>query len=412
MRKRSSDFVAMVLAMIAVTCALPPGGDGQEAVVRDSSGVRIVENAPPVESVPLWSVADTPELVIGTQAGDASFTLYQVNDARFLSDGRILVRSGLELLWFDSSGRFLSRGGGRGEGPSESLALIWVAVLEGDSVIALSRRPPSLKLFGPDGGFVRTVAMPPVHGVLMRRLGTAGWAGIAFGGESPPASAGIFRERWHLVRYTPDLGPADTLLSLDGRMLYGDRSGSVNVPGSPSAYFAARGSVIVAGQSDTYELKVFSAGGELRHIIRNSIPNPSESQLLEPVRDRPAPREAGASRQTPRPPTLEAAPAYDGIFVASDGAVWVRRLAGPDAETVRANTLWGSTPSSGRGPVWVAEGLQGQEWHVYDQEGRFRARAELPSRFRPTEITASRIVGVWKDELGVESIRVFRLIRR
>ena len=46
-----------------------------------------------------------------------------------------------------------------------------------------------------------------------------------------------------------------------------------------------------------------------------------------------------------------------------------------------------------------------------NQEGVLLARALLPPRFRPTEITASRVLGVWEDELGVESIRVFRLIR-
>ena len=157
---------------------------------------------------------------------------------------------------------------------------------------------------------------------------------------------------------------------------------------------------------------MFGAGGELRHIIRNSIPSPAELRLVERTRTGPARlSEGGGPRRTLEPPEVEAAPAYDWVFVANDGAVWVRHLAGPDEESVRTDIAWSSAVSSSSGPLWVAEGLQGQEWHVYDQEGVLFARALLPPRFRPTEITASRVLGVWEDELGVESVRVFRLIR-
>ena len=414
LRGHIGQVLATLLGMIAAACTDSPAGDAQHAFVLDSAGIRIVENDPPDEELPLWSLADTPDLVIGTRAGDELFALSSVNEARFLSDDRILVRnSGYELLWFDSNGTFLTRGGGSGEGPSESRYLVRVEITDGDSVIAVSKRPPSVKVFGPDGAFVRSVAIPPLPSIVaMGRLGSAGWAGIGFGGEFAPARAEVFHELYHVVRFTPDLNPSDTLLALDGNTFYGDRRGFVSVPGGSRGHFAAGADVVVAGSSATYELKVFGAGGELRHIIRNSIPAPAELRLVErarPSRDRPS--EGGGSRRTLEPPSVETAPAYDWVFVANDGTVWVRHLAGPDEESLRTDIAWSSAVSSSTGPLWVAEGLQGQEWHVYDQEGVLLARALLPPRFRPTEITASRVLGVWEDELGVESVRVFRLIR-
>ena len=284
-------------------------------------------------------------------------------------------------------------------------------ILGGDSAVVLDKQPPGMRIFAPDGSFVRTSPAPFEHLrdlVIVSRLGTGEWAGMAFGGEYPPVGTGVFRETWRIIRYAPDLTPADTLLSLGGAELYGNQArGFTNVPGGAHGHFAARGEVIVVGEADSYELKVFGVGGELRRIIRNTMPNPNESRLLTrsgspPPRDR---------RGELNPPSPGAAPACDWIFVANDGTIWIRRLSGPDVETVRAIRPR-SSPSASSSQIWVAEGVKGQEWHVYGTDGRLSVRALLPPRFRPTEITATRILGVWKDELGTESVRIFRLERR
>ena len=61
----------------------------------------------------------------------------------------------------------------------------------------------------------------------------------------------------------------------------------MSVPGGSRGHFAVGADVVVAGSSATYELKVFGAGGELRHIIRNSIPSPAELRLVETGKDGP-----------------------------------------------------------------------------------------------------------------------------
>ena len=171
----------------------------------------------------------------------------------------------------------------------------------------------------------------------------------------------------------------------------------MSVPGGSRGHFAAGADVVVAGSSATYELKVFGAGGELRHIIRNSIPAPAELRLVErarPSRDRPS--EGGGSRRTLEPPSVETAPAYDWVFVANDGTVWVRHLAGPDEESLRTDIAWSSAVSSSTGPLWVAEGLQGQEWHVYEPGRRApcpRPAAAPVSPDRDHGVTGPRCVG-------------------
>lgn len=400
---RSPLFPGTIAAAVAVAIAVPGVGGAQQAVTRDSAGIRIVENSPPGADLPLWTLADPPEVVIGTRAGTQEFALHGVGAVRFLSDGGIVVQNNyLDLLWFDPEGRFLRRGAGRGEGPAESLSFIRVEVLAEDTVLAVSKRPPSLKLFAADGRFESSVPMPiPGDIVFMGRLGTEAWAGLAFGEESPPGRTGTFHETWYVMRYNRDLSAADTLRPLNGSMYYGDTRGFVPVLGGPRLYFAVRGGVLVTGESDAYELMVHAADGTLRHVIRNAAPSPDELRLVYLSEDRP---DRGPS-EPPGPP------AFNGVFLANDGAVWVRRRTGPDAETVLATRMFSNSPQPSGRAVWVSDGLEGHEWHVYDRDGRLTARAMLPPGLRPTEITESRILGVWKDELGVEYVHAYRLNR-
>lgn len=402
---------------VIVACASTTGCDdlrlGEiEGLRHDTmADVAIVESVLNVDRLQSWSVHEYPDVVIGDRSDEGGTTLYRVNDVRLLAGGGIVAMNGHELVWFDEGGRWLTRGGGRGEGPSQSLSILGMDLLAGDSLIVISRRPPSLKIFGPSGEFIRSMAarIPP-NVVAMYRFGVQGWIGISFGGEFPSAATGVFYELWHVVHYATEFESADTLLSLDGRMLFGDRRESVYVPGGPSAYFASRGDVMVAGESATYELLVFDGMGELQHVIRNVTPNPTDLELALPSATR-LPVGVEGGRRKLQTPTVTA-PAYDGVLVATDGMIWVRRRAGPDGTTVWANAPWSSAVSRGDETTWVAEGFDGQEWHVYDDSGAIRASVVLPARLRPTEITSSVVIGVWKDDLGVETIRMFRLIGR
>jgi len=55
---------------------------------RDSSGIRIVENAKPRKGSRVWRVASEPAVSIGEQEGEDPYLLYQVWDATKLPDGR------------------------------------------------------------------------------------------------------------------------------------------------------------------------------------------------------------------------------------------------------------------------------------------------------------------------------------
>lgn len=90
--------------------------------VRDSAGIRIIENARPPEGSRLgWRIGAEPSVTIGSVEADDDFQLHRVDDALKLADGRLVVANGgsHQLLVFDEAGDYLAAWGQEGEGPGD-----------------------------------------------------------------------------------------------------------------------------------------------------------------------------------------------------------------------------------------------------------------------------------------------------
>jgi hypothetical protein len=209
------------------------------------------------------------------------------------------------------------------------------------------------------------------------------WAGLIFAGENIPDQVGLFREQWLVLTYDREFAVRDTLAAVGGRVYYGNKGSAVPVHASPGPFLAARKGRIVAASSDRYELSVFDERAQLRQIVRNDIPNPPVPVSADTGTERPPISAEGGRRQQLVPPEPESAPAFDALLLANHGTIWIRRYSGVALMA---------------------------DWHIYDHEGRWTAIARLPTSFRPTEITETEILGIWRDELDVESVRLFRLL--
>jgi hypothetical protein len=68
------------------------------------------------------------------------------------------------------------------------------------------------------------------------------------------------------------------------------------------------------------------------------------------------------------------------------------------------------------GNLWVGlfhrDRSRASEWVVFDGSGRMIANASVPAGLTPTHFGLDFVVGVWKDQTEVETIRVHRLVRR
>ena len=132
-----SDFAIPLrrcLALFAVplaACADP--APQNTAVVRDSAGVRIVEN-----STPIWHEGEawrlSPEPIVDIGGGDTEDDqLFRVTGAARLSNGQIVIANGgsVELKFYASNGAHMFDAGGAGGGPGELQSVGWFQRLGG-----------------------------------------------------------------------------------------------------------------------------------------------------------------------------------------------------------------------------------------------------------------------------------------
>jgi hypothetical protein len=65
------------------------------------------------------------------------------------------------------------------------------------------------------------------------------------------------------------------------------------------------------------------------------------------------------------------------------------------------------------GRVWLGRAdavpVDPGPWVVSAADGTIIARVRMPDGFRPTAIGEATVLGVWTDDLGVESLRLYRL---
>ena len=61
--------------------------------------------------------------------------------------------------------------------------------------------------------------------------------------------------------------------------------------------------------------------------------------------------------------------------------------------------------------VYEVDPAAPHRWDVYDREGLFNGQVHVSSGFYPMVITPDAVVGVWRDAMGVEHVRKYRLVR-
>ena len=151
---------AAVLVLCAFACQ--PDGQGnrtKQIEIRDSAGIRIIENPRPPEGSRLpWRIGPEPTVSIGERAGEEPYMLYFPTSFFKFPDGRIVVanRGTEEVRVFDSLGTHLATWGGEGDGPAEFGALADVAPWPGDSILAWDFGDYGVSIFDADGNYGRS----------------------------------------------------------------------------------------------------------------------------------------------------------------------------------------------------------------------------------------------------------------
>lgn len=399
----SIQFRVIVLGVLGAAGAGCQDGSyaGSTAAVRDSAGVRIVENHDPVWSQgEQWEVSWTPSSIIGVTDGDGDYLLDDVRGVRRLSDGRILVVNGgtAELRFYDDQGRFLAAAGGRGGGPGEfDRYPMQLLPTPGDTLVLLDTPSWNVVRFDGQGAFLD-------RRQLDRSLVAAEVPAGSYAESVTLLPTGGFMAPVHEIPPSPE----PTGHRRPGGYLIVSAAGeSTFLEPFPSFDFSSiafgRSSLLAVGQHSlalgdnaTYEIVIHTPRGELVQRIRNMRPNRSvRAEDLMAVREslvrsaRSSEQEAEWGRAFDAADHPATFPAFSAIFIDRLDHVWVRH----------PPPVQGDSDS----PV---------NWDIYDSDGVFLGELTLPVGLSLHDVGEDYILGVKYDSLGVERVQLHALTRR
>lgn len=392
----SAEIVLLCAAFGFQACAFPDEAAQHPAgySVRDSGGVVLVESSAPAwEESSSWTLSEEPLLIIGRVDGPEEYLLHRVMSAIRLDDGRIVLSNNgsQELRFYDSEGQFLSASGQAGEGPGEFRNIGLLHRLGADSLAVIDFGLFRISVFDEGGDFARSFRIAEGSPELPFPDGL--FADGTFLTSVHEADApdyqelGWFRGQNEYRRYDREGKLLGSLALLPGEEYYRgthpDGSGFTYSPNHAVRPWAAAGAdTWFYGSGDRFQIEERSASGELLRILR-----------LERER-RPMPEEVAEAR-------------IDAQEGSSGSSSPLRSLSMPEFLPTHEWILVDRV-----GNVWMSEYVVLDEeprWQVFDCDGRWLGQVAMPRGGRVTDIGDDYLLGVWRDDMDVETVRLYEL---
>jgi hypothetical protein len=355
---RSLQLVASIVLAADVAAQAPR--------IRDSAGVRIIENGPRLTSPIAFRLGDKPTFDYGGLKDDPVDELSNRNGyprARRLSSGNVVLTDATRLLFFDASGKRIKAFGRAGDGPGEFRQVQDVCETHGDTVLVVDGRRPLTRLTRA-GELLGTVPVPEgqyaEESVCFSDGTYALMSRVPTGDRNAPA---VYR----FTRFSPKAelnliadhqgGPFDAAVrTYNPKFVFGDHLYFVN--------------------SDAYEIQAYDKNGKLT-LIRTTdkqVPLSDEQKGLGMgVRGGASPSEIEDSRRRAiANSTTKYVPTVRRMFVDLAGRIWLED--------------WQPTEDVTKATAWTA----------FDSTGRLLGRLALPGGRKEEPIF---VVGFGKDEI-------------
>jgi hypothetical protein len=339
-----------------------------------------------------WELGDQPVATVDP----AEHELYWITDALFWQDSLIALahQSGGEVLFFMLDGELVRRFGRRGGGPGEYRAITQLVRYRADSLAAFDVRLRRATVMDGNGELGRLVPIGQQHPRVDVLLGSGPEGSLYFEAEWQGFEGWLTRDTLRVLRVAEG-DDAELLVSLPHTYSYQVRvqgSPSIgNPPLTPVAYADLQGRHLVAGQSDwtaLYHLDVvsgiarwFSVPCRLAPVSEQDIRG-YQDQLLQNASPDGEARYRELWSQLEYPDWI---PWFKRLLVDRTGHVWLGEYTG--------------------------RGLDPSRWLVVDLEGRIVARVSTPERFWPMDIGEDYVLGVERDSLDLEWVRMYPLRR-
>jgi len=387
--------------LVTIAALLAAGGcaRGNETPVgvtrHDSAGIEIVQNLTPAWTEgDAWTLASSPRLVIGEEEGDPPYIFARIAGAVRLEDGRIVVGDGQsdEVRFFDPSGAYLFKVGREGEGPGEYTYLRHLDRCAGDSITAFDLNWP-VKVYDQQGNLGRETSLfePGTHRTPYQLGCSRTGKFLITGWGVDDLILGFYRTTAPVSLLDRDGTPIVSLGMFPSSERLGNEYGSSPHPFGKTTVLAAGAEELYVGTADEFEIRVFDLTGTPIRLIRGP---PQDRRITDDCLN--AYRDARLARADPnRRPAIEREirdmpmpdefPAYGTIRLDRQGFLWVQQ--------------------------WRRPGATDARWWVFDPTGRMLGTVMFPANLDITEIGGDYVLGVVRDDLGVERVRLYDLVK-
>lgn len=371
-----------LLTLLAATACQPSSPPPPTLTVSSEEGVPVVlYPAGWSDAVEAWAVDSVRTIGEGEDEGGELFG--RIVSAVLVPDGVLLSDATFnDLRILSLEGDLVARWGAEGEGPGEFRRLRWVQEADDGTFHAWDQGLQRLTVFAGPDSVLRTVSG-----------GTLGSPGLSFvlGGfgdgsllvntvdlaVAPPPQGGVTGGMSPLARGEPETGTMFPLAEIPSRRFQvGEGGRRVPIPLSVDPGYDARGRFLAAGNGADHELSLWTVDGARQFVVRFE----PEYEVTEA--DREAWREA--SRESEPGPAPDSSfpshhPSFDQVMVTKAGVIWLR------------------TGPAGRGV---------REWLALDPRGMPLGRIVLEENLRLMDGGDGLLVGVVRDDLDVERIRL------
>lgn len=394
--------IGLLSAAAAATFSSGCGGTdaGAGAVVSDSAGVRIVHVDR--DRAPFVAVDTIPDLVIGDRTDFSDLEFFGIRDVAVLNDELLLIAEGStqQVIRIDLRDRGVTRFGLAGDGPAEFRGLSRLLPGTNGHVFAVDGRRRRMVEITDRGEPVREIAFPDVGRPGDRLL-------VEPAGPVSPENAyiaihpavwtesrdGPYRDRGAIVRL---LDPADTLAVFPGATVFASGGATGGVVFGATTLITGDADGIWVGDTNRQSVELVTPGRGVTRVVRWTT---AASRVLDGARiaefwqriedGLPPAQRAAIPAMKSMVPFADSIPAF-GSLVAGHRTLWIGSLHPPEAEMLE-------------------EPMPPQTWLVVDHDTGHTTQLMLPAGFELRHVARDYVLGIHRDELGLETIRRYRV---
>lgn len=389
-----TSFLVTLLTAITLACEEPAP---TPSVVNDSAGVRITTSAP---GMGVYAAVDSqPVLSLGGADIEGPEQFFNIHGVYIDPSDNIWIanRGSNDVRIFHPDGTHWRTTGRTGSGPGEFRGVRVLGPAGESSVAIWDDANPRLTLLTLDGELADVVSIQ-LDGTVPQALSVFPDGSLLLRKQREIAASAIspetvFRDTVALFRF--DFG-RDSLTeigtALGAAWLW---TGRIQVPipftTSPSYVIDSAGAVHVAA-GDEFRIRVAKDGSIVEHYGVDRPPrkvtdgsfaqysdfytdNMGEGDVLDAY--------LSVLDNSSMPGTL---PAYSQLLVSAEDNVWAR--------------------------IYSPDLLAAGDWDVYGPDRKLLGSARTPSGLIVNSIGGDRLAGVWRDESGVEFVRVYQITNR